>query len=212
MTVITISASYGAGGSRIGPAVAERLGATFLDRAIPTEVSERLAVPLDDALRRDESLGSALERLLVRLAPVAQVYGGGGLERDELLDDRAYQQVTERVICDRVRRGSAVVLGRAGAFALRDHPGALHVRLDGPRDRRLAQAMRIEGIDRETAERRLEQTDRAREAYVRHFYRCDPRDPSHYHLVIESTTIPLDACVDMMVAAALARVPAAVPA
>ncbi|WP_320668787.1 cytidylate kinase-like family protein [Patulibacter defluvii] len=207
MTVITISASYGAGGSRIGPAVAERLGATFLDRAIPTEVSERLAVPLDDALRRDEALGSALERLLVRLAPVAQVYGGGSLERDELLDDRAYQQVTERVICERVRRGSAVVLGRAGAFALRDHPSALHVRLDGPRDRRLAQAMRIEGVDRETAERRLDQTDRAREAYVRHFYRCDPHDPAHYHLVIESTTIPFDACVDIVAAAALTRVP-----
>ena len=48
-------------------------------------------------------------------------------------------------------------------------------------------------------------TDRAREAYVQHFYRVDPRDASLYHLVIDSTAIPLDACVEMIVTAATAR-------
>ena len=31
---------------------------------------------------------------------------------------------------------------------------------------------------------------------MRHFYRCDARDPAHYHLVIDSTAIPLDACAE----------------
>ena len=35
MTVVTISAAYGAGGSEIGPLVAEELGVPFVDRAIP---------------------------------------------------------------------------------------------------------------------------------------------------------------------------------
>jgi hypothetical protein len=60
-------------------------------------------------------------------------------------------------------------------------------------------------VDRATAERHLEQTDRARQAYVHHFYRCDARDPVHYHLVIDSTAIPLDACVDLIVLAAQSR-------
>ena len=43
--VVTISAPYGAGGSQVGPLVADRLGVTFLDRAIPAAVSEKLALP-----------------------------------------------------------------------------------------------------------------------------------------------------------------------
>ena len=70
---------------------------------------------------------------------------------------------------------------------LREHPGALHVRLTGPAEARIAQGMLLEGVDRATAERHIDETDRAREAYVRHFYRCDPRDAAHYHLVIDST-------------------------
>ena len=65
--------------------------------------------------------------------------------------------------------------------------------------------MLIEGVDRETAEQHADETDRARETYVRHFYRMDARDPALYHLVIDSTAIPLDACAEMIVDAAQAR-------
>jgi len=42
--LIALSASYGAGGNAIGPALAERLGVPFLDRAIPIRVAARLRV------------------------------------------------------------------------------------------------------------------------------------------------------------------------
>ena len=40
--LIALSAAYGAGGSIIGPALADRLGVPFLDRAIPLAVADRL--------------------------------------------------------------------------------------------------------------------------------------------------------------------------
>ncbi len=49
MGIVTISASYGAGGPEVGPAVAERLGLPFHDRAIPAQVAGRLGVSQDDA-------------------------------------------------------------------------------------------------------------------------------------------------------------------
>jgi len=76
MPVVTISASYGAGGSQVGPRLADRLGVAFLDRAIPTAVAERLAVPLSEAIAHDEAVRSVLERLLVRFAPAAQAFSG----------------------------------------------------------------------------------------------------------------------------------------
>ena len=99
----------------------------------------------------------------------------------------------------------AVILGRAGAVVLRDRPGALHVRLAGPREARIEQGMLLESVDRATAERHADETDRARETYVRHFYRVDARDPALYHLVIDSTAIPLGACADLVAEAAQAR-------
>jgi cytidylate kinase len=207
MTVITLSAPYGAGGSQVGPAVAERLGVPFVDRAIPTRVAARLAVPVGEAVERDESVGSWLTRALLSFGQVGPVLGGATPLPDQVLTDDAFRQATEEVMREHAAGAGAVLLGRAGAVVLRDDPRALHVRLTGPADGRLRQGMLLEGVDRETAQRHIEQTDRAREAYVQHFYRASPRDPALYHLVIDSTAIPLEACVDLIVLAVEARGP-----
>jgi cytidylate kinase len=205
MTLITLSAPYGAGGSHVGPAVAERLGVPFVDRAIPTAVAERLAVPLADAHERDEAVGSWFSRALLSFGQVGPVLGGATPVPEEVLGEEAFRRATEQVLREHAAGAGAVILGRAGAVVLGTAPGALHVRLTGPADARVEQGMRLGGVDRETAQRQAEETDRAREAYVHHFYRTDPRDAALYHLVIDSTAIPLDACVDLVVTAAQAR-------
>ena len=40
---------------------------------------------------------------------------------------------------------------------------------------------------------------------MRNFYRADPADARHYHLVIDTTAIPWAAAADLVVAAARAR-------
>src|SRR5262249_58152036 len=87
--------------------------------------------------------------------------------------------------------GGGVILGRAAAVVLGKDQG-FHVRLDGPAERRVAQGAVIEGISEDQARERLRAADKARTAYVRRLYRCDPADPAYYHLVIDSTALPLD--------------------
>jgi cytidylate kinase len=205
MTVVTLSAPYGAGGSEVGPEVAERLGVEFVDRAIPTDVAERLAVPLRDAIERDEAIGGWFTRALLSFGQVGPVLAGAAPPAGAVLGADAFCEATEQVLRERAAGEGAVILGRAGAVVLREHPTALHVRLTGPAEARIAQGMLLEGVDRETAKRHADETDRARDAYVRHFYRVDARDPALYHLVIDSTAIPLDACADLIVEAARAR-------
>jgi cytidylate kinase len=53
----------------------------------------------------------------------------------------------------------------------------------------------------------MRNADLSREAYVRHWYHADPRDPSLYHLVIDSTSLTLDACVELIALASASRVP-----
>ena len=47
--------------------------------------------------------------------------------------------------------------------------------------------------------------DKARTAYVRRLYRCDPADASLYHLVIDSTAVPIDTVIELIVTAARAH-------
>jgi cytidylate kinase len=196
---VTISAAYGAGGSQIGPAVARRLGVEFLDRAIPTRVAERLQVPLDEALAHDESLGDAIGRLVSTFALLPEL--AGAMAQAGHLSGEDYRRETERLIKEH-SAGGAVILGRAAAVILREHPDAVHVRLDGPAERRVARAMEHEGLSADDAERLRKSGDRAREAYVRHFYNCDARNPKLYHLVIDSTALSDDTVVEVIVAAA----------
>jgi cytidylate kinase len=78
------------------------------------------------------------------------------------------------------------------------------VRLRGPTERRIHQAMALLGIDREAAERALHSLDRAHSAYVRHFYGVSIDDPAHYDVVIDSTRLPIDDCLELLAIAARA--------
>ena len=82
----------------------------------------------------------------------------------------------------------------------RDH--GFHVRLDGPPDRRIIQGATVESVSQEQASARMQTADKARAAYVRRLYRVDPADASLYHMVIDSTAIPLDTVIELILTAA----------
>ncbi len=207
--LIALSAAYGAGGSVIGPSLAERLGLPFLDRAIPLAVADRLEVSYDDAAAHDEKAGAGwLERVLTAFVGgdtgVPTPLPGAALSADD------FRRATEEVLRQQVATGEGVILGRGAVVLLRDHPGALRVRLDGPPDRRARQAMRIQGLEPSDAERARAHFDRAHEAYFRQFYGVQIQDPALYHVVLDSTSIEFEECVEMIARAAesLARVAA----
>ena len=199
--VVTLSASYGAGGSVVGPLVAERLGVPFLDRAIPSAAAERLGATLEEALAHEQPQ-TGLGRLLSAFSTIPSIVGTEVVvQGSERVEEHRFKVQTEEVVKEMARTTGGVILGRAGALVLRDSPGALHVRLDGPPDARIRQAMEIEDLDRQEAERRMRENDWARVAYVRHFYGANPEDPRLYHLVVDSTALALEACVDLIVRA-----------
>jgi cytidylate kinase len=205
--VVTMSAAYGAGGSIVGPQVADRLRVPFVDRAIPAAVARECGVPLADALAHDERAEHGLGRLLSAAARLPNVTLGGlesWLPDPDVVPEEEFVRRTEQIVQMTARTTGGVILGRAAAFVLADHPGALHVRLTGREQRRIRQAMRVENVDEPTARQLVRENDRARAAYVRHFYRADPDEPGRYHLVLDSTVLPLDTVVDLVVTAAQA--------
>jgi cytidylate kinase-like protein len=93
--VVTIAALYGAGGSVIGPRVAERLGVAFLDRAIPASVAERVGLTEQAVSVVDEGPRSGLERLKSSVARVANATTASGepVERVEVEERRLRAEI-----------------------------------------------------------------------------------------------------------------------
>jgi MFS family permease len=204
--VVTISASFGAGGPEVGPAVARRLGLPFLDRVVPFRVAELLGVSSGHALACDQQVPGAVIRSLVGAIGTPVAFGPCSMAARPACDEEAFRRATEQVLWDLATGPGGVVLDRAAAVVLASFPGALHVRLDGRAEARARRAAARDGIGQEAAWQRLNQTDRARTAYTRQLYRTDPADPRLYHLVIDTTAVPLEACADAI--AALATAPA----
>jgi cytidylate kinase len=202
--VVTVSASYGAGGSEIGPAVAEALGLPFIDRAVPAGVARKLDVPLDLAQQRDETTDRGLWRVISSMALVPEMAGAGPLAYHSFADEHAFREKTEEVLHEIAETGG-VVLGRAAALVLAGRDDALHVRLDGPVERRVAESVRRSGRTEAEVRRALRSNDAARAAYVRNFYRADPADARHYHLVLDTTAIGWEVATELVVVAARAR-------
>jgi cytidylate kinase len=203
MPGVTVSASYGAGGSAIARRVAKRLGYPMLDRAISAQIADQLQVSVDEAASAHVKRSLA-ERFFAILTPLAGgVVGAEGSDALPVTDygeAAVFRSRAEELMRSAVADG-VVILGRAGAAALRDEPDVLRVRLFGPAERREARAARIEGVTPQEAARRRTTVDAARAEYVRRLYGCDIDDPVLYHLHVDSTVLSVDTCVNLISAA-----------
>jgi hypothetical protein len=200
MTLIALSAAYGAAGSQIGPGLAQRLGVPFIDRGIALAVAERLDVSVDDALAQEEPSGkSLLERLLSGFLGADP--GAPAPLPSDTVTPADFHQASQEALLAQAATGRGVILGRGAVAGLRNDARVLRVRLSGPVERRIEHAMRDRDLDRDTAARTVRALDRTHADYLRQFYDVDIRDPGLYHLMIDATAFDPDVCIDLIVAA-----------
>ena len=214
MPVITIGRQFGAGGATVGRMLADRLKADFLDSRIIDEVARRLQLPKEEVEAEDEQPGSLLARLLVALGSAsteplipAETTAWTPPNADPTFDTRkAVLQITQHVIQEAARSGNVVIVGRGGAYLLRDLPGALHVFLRAPDTVRVkAVKDRLHVTSDEEAKRRLKQTEENWTAYIRQVYGHDRTHPAHYDMVLDTGRLGYEATVEAILAALESR-------
>lgn len=197
--IVTVSATYGAAGSVIGPQLARSLGLRFVDRTVSSAAAIATESPSDA-----EQATAPPSRWMSSLAQLAATLPGvptpGAAVTDPLSDMRA--EASAQVLAE-AEQGSALILGRAAAVVLADHRLAFHVRLDGPVAGRVERAQQIESIDAAEARRRCEVTDRLRALFVKRLYGCDATNLGLYHVVLDTTVLSADDAVAVLQAAAL---------
>lgn len=203
--VVTVSATYGTGGSLIAPRLAEELQLPFIDRLLSPEANEDATTEARsrEGLSEGEQEATPGARFFSYFARAASV--GAMMAPDPLLEDDEGIRARSEAALHGVRSGApAVVLGRAAAVVLASRPRAFHVRLDGDPDRRLDWASSFEGLDRESVRARLNETDKARTQFVKRLYRVDPTQVGLYHIVLDPTVLGVDRTLVVLATAAQA--------
>lgn len=187
--VVTLWETYGSGAATVGRAVASELRVPFLDQHISSEELEAG----ESQLVRDDSLLVRVLATLGRTAPSADagVFSGSALTR-EIADHVRHLRAA-------VAEG-AVVVGRNATVILADLPDALHVKLDGPLDQRLARAAAEAGIDLAHARARQAREDRVRAELSMRLHNWDPRANDRFDLVINTGMLTTDQATAVIVA------------
>jgi hypothetical protein len=196
--------------------LAQELKADFLDSQIIDEAARRLQLPKEEVEAEDEQPGSLLARLLVALGSAtteplipAEATAWTPPNAGPTFDTRkAVLNITQNVIEEAARSGNVVIVGRGGAYLLRDFPGALHIFL------RAAEAVRVKTImarfniaSEDEARRRMKQTDENWTSYIKQVYGHDRNHPAHYDLVLDTGRLGYDATVDAVLASLKRRKP-----
>jgi cytidylate kinase len=195
--VVTISATYGTGGSVLAPRLATRLGIPFVDRLISTDIAHQMATA-DEGLTDEERAHAPTNRFLLYMARLPTVLSTPIPEMEDIDTEHRVRRQVEAAIDQLANTSGGVLLGRAGAIVLAGHPRAFHVRLDAPLERRLQRAMQIEGNTEKACRDRLNETDKARYLYVKRLYGQDPANPLLYHMALDTTVVPMAAVVEIV--------------
>ncbi len=228
MAVIATGGLSGGGGRFLGPELSRRIDADYVDRLILSNVARELQATveaLDQRERRPATRTERFSRIIQRIMERTAYTGGGPdpyfgtvypeflvSEYDELptlvatrgheIDDDAYIAAIRNVIEDLASGNNVVIVGRGAHIILEDNPNVLRVGLIATFEDRVERVMVRERMGRSEAEEAIAARDAARLQYFQRFFEIDdPDSADHYHLVINTSEMNLDAAADIIIRA-----------
>jgi cytidylate kinase len=206
MPVITISRMFGSGGSEVAELVASALGWTLLDDAVIDAVAARLGIAPAEVKAREERVPSLAERLVDTLSlasPELAPAAAAGLPPPPT--ESQLVEVTHHVIEEVVQAGPAVLVGRGAQCMLAERDDVLHVFCYAPHASLVRRTMEQLGLTKAEAERRVDDTNRQRERYVRRHWGRAWRDPGNYHVCLDTTWLGIPEAASLIVGLARKR-------
>src|SRR5262249_52462487 len=197
-SMLTISHLYGSGGSRIARDLGRRLNWAVWDKEIVHQIASQQQVPEAYVDTKDERVDSFIKRR-IRLFGIGWFESAYNIPPPLWLNDNQLARMTRAIIEDAAKEGRAIIVGRGGQYILAGRPEVLHVFVFAPLAVRVERVIQAEGLTRAEAERGVARVERVGGDVVRTFCHVDWRDPSHYHLMVDSGVWGEEGTVDLIV-------------
>jgi cytidylate kinase len=182
--IITVEREYGSGGAVIAQKLSQRLGWRLWDRDLTEEIARVANVDHRAAQRCDERCDTLLYRLF-------KVYARGSYERALPLGERAgfdadrMVETLQKVIEDVASRGKCVIVGRGSAYFLRNRHDVFHVFTYAPVEEKVCRLKSI-GKSEKEALQLIEEIDRERASFIRHYFHAEWPNRAFYNLMINT--------------------------
>ena len=229
MTVIALGGLTGAGARTMGPALAERMGADYVDRLILTNVARHVGATVEALHQREErppTRGERFTRFLQRVLERSAVTGAGGdpyfgpgvaaflteeyedlpeptVTRGHELEDEKYIEGVQLAINDMATDENIVMVGRGCYYILKDAPNVLRVGIEAHIDDRIATIAERERLSLDEAVSTVAARDQARLYFFNRFFDIeDPDAPEFFHFVINTSLIGQEYGIKMILDAA----------
>ncbi len=189
--LINIGRQFGAGGKGVADLLGERLGIPVYDNELLQKAAEESGFSPAFFKKNDE------RRRLFRIGSLfglnrGSTYVPSGIDETELFK---YQS---QAIRDVAEHGSAIFLGRASDYVLRDMQ-CLDVFICAPLADRVKRVAERTGMAAEEAEKYILKKEKARRDYYNFFTLGDWGVASNYDLCLDSSLIGFDGCVDLII-------------
>ena len=226
MYTITLGGMSGGGARDIGPLVAQKLKADYVDRIFLSNVAKDVGATVEALHQREERLPTrsekwihVIQRLLERSAVTGSAgdpYFGPGITallteeyedipqptitRGHEVEDDVYIEAIESAMKEMAADGDVVFIGRGGHVILKDMPNVLRVGVVASFEDRVKTLMNRETIDRDNAMVTLEQRDQARKHFFKKYFELDePDNPNLFHFTINSSEISTNYAAEMII-------------
>jgi len=189
--VITISRTRGSGADEISALVAQKLDIPLYDQQVLSRAAAEAGVS-EAAMEGAQRSQSLMSRMLESLGRYAGLGVEGSVPIDFSSVSMLYTSADFRAVIEQILRniadsGPGVIVGHGGAqVALRRRPDVLHVFLHAPREDRIRRMMTLLRVDRETARKDVERTEKERMDFFRTNYDINWYDLRLYDLVINT--------------------------
>ena len=184
--VITIGREYGSGGRLIAKQLSEELGITFYDKELITAVARKTG--FSENFIRDSEHQRPTNSFLYDLYTAVQTPS----VPDQVFIAQA------KVIKEAASRESCVIVGRCADYILREREDCLNVFIHASMAARADRIVRLYGSSEKSPEKRLEEKDKRRRVYYKHYTDGDWGMSQNYHLSLDSGIIGIQRCVDII--------------
>ena len=229
MTVVALGGLTGAGARTMGPALAGKMGADYVDRLILTNVARHVGATVEALHQREErppTRGERFTRFLQRVLERSAVTGAGGdpyfgpgvaaflteeyedlpeptVTRGHELEDEKYIEGVQLAINDMATDENIVMVGRGCYYILKDAPNVLRVGIEAHIDDRIATIAERERLSLDQAASTVAARDQARLYFFNRFFDIeDPDAPEFFHFVINTSLIGQEYGIKMILDAA----------